>query len=58
VLRDECQNLAGVYRPPGTLLVAYRDKKPIGFYRRLGYTETDPYPTESPVAMVYLQRPV
>ena len=30
----------------------------IDFYRRLGYTETDPYPTESPVAMVYLQRPV
>lgn len=120
VLRHECQNLAGVYRPPGTLLVAYRDEEPIGcvglapdppgltaevkrlyvrpthrkagtghilmlhahrhaaphglrqlildvlpsrthvidFYRRLGYTETDPYPTESPVAMVYLQRPV
>jgi ribosomal protein S18 acetylase RimI-like enzyme len=106
VLRDECQNLAAVYRLPGTLLVAYRDEEPIGcvglapdllgltaevkrlyvrpthrkagighilmlhahrhaaqhglrqlildvlpsrthvidFYRRLGYTDTDPYP--------------
>lgn len=30
----------------------------ISFYRRLGYTETEPYPAESPVLMTYLQRPI
>jgi ribosomal protein S18 acetylase RimI-like enzyme len=30
----------------------------IGFYQRLGYTETAPYPTGSPVPMIYLERPV
>jgi ribosomal protein S18 acetylase RimI-like enzyme len=28
----------------------------IGFYRRLGYTEAEPYATESPVPMIYLER--
>lgn len=28
----------------------------IGFYRRLGYAETEPYATESPVPMIYLER--
>jgi ribosomal protein S18 acetylase RimI-like enzyme len=30
----------------------------ISFYRRLGYTETDPLATESPIPMIYMQRPV
>jgi ribosomal protein S18 acetylase RimI-like enzyme len=30
----------------------------ISFYRRLGYTETEPFATESPLPMVYMQRPV
>lgn len=30
----------------------------IGFYRRLGYTETEPYATGSPVSMIYMQRPI
>jgi GNAT superfamily N-acetyltransferase len=30
----------------------------IGFYRRLGYTETGPYATESPVPMTYMERPI
>lgn len=30
----------------------------IGFYRRLGYTETEPYATDSPVPMIYMQRPI
>ena len=30
----------------------------ISFYRRLGYTETDPFATESPVPMIYMERPV
>ena len=30
----------------------------IGFYRRLGYTETGPYATESPVPMIYMERPI
>jgi len=29
-----------------------------GFYRRLGYTDTEPFPTRSPVPMVYLRRAV
>jgi GNAT superfamily N-acetyltransferase len=29
-----------------------------GFYRRLGYADTEPFPTTSPVPMVYLRRPV
>jgi ribosomal protein S18 acetylase RimI-like enzyme len=28
----------------------------ISFYRRLGYTETGPYETESPVRMIYMER--
>jgi GNAT superfamily N-acetyltransferase len=28
------------------------------FYRRLGYTETEPFETESPVPMTYMQRTV
>jgi ribosomal protein S18 acetylase RimI-like enzyme len=28
----------------------------IGFYRRLGYTDAEPYPTESPVPLIYMQR--
>jgi GNAT superfamily N-acetyltransferase len=28
----------------------------IAFYRRLGYTDTEPYATESPVPMIYMQR--
>jgi ribosomal protein S18 acetylase RimI-like enzyme len=30
----------------------------IGFYRRLGYTETGPFETESPVPMMFMKRPV
>jgi ribosomal protein S18 acetylase RimI-like enzyme len=30
----------------------------ISFYRRLGYTETEPFATESPLPMIYMQRPV
>ena len=30
----------------------------ISFYRRLGYTETEPFATESPIPMIYMQRPV
>jgi hypothetical protein len=30
----------------------------ISFYRRLGYTETEPSATESPIPMIYMQRPV
>jgi GNAT superfamily N-acetyltransferase len=30
----------------------------ISFYRRLGYTETGPFATESPVPMIYMERPV
>jgi ribosomal protein S18 acetylase RimI-like enzyme len=30
----------------------------ISFYRRLGYTETGPYVTGSPVAMIYMERPI
>ena len=28
----------------------------IGFYHRLGYTDAEPYATESPVPMIYMQR--
>ncbi len=28
----------------------------IGLYRRLGYTDAEPYPTESPVPMIYMHR--
>lgn len=28
----------------------------IRFYRRLGYTETDPFETKSPVPMIYMER--
>lgn len=120
LLRDECANLAVVYRSPGTLLVAYAaggqpagvvglayrgertaevkrlyvrpahrgmgiardlmarahshaaehgldevilDVLPsrtdvIAFYRRLGYTGTEPFPTAAPMPMVYLRRAV
>jgi N-acetylglutamate synthase-like GNAT family acetyltransferase len=30
----------------------------ISFYRHLGYTETGPYLTESPVPMIYMERPI
>jgi ribosomal protein S18 acetylase RimI-like enzyme len=30
VLRDECHDLSRVYCPPGVLLVAYRDRQPVG----------------------------
>jgi len=30
----------------------------ISFYRRLGYTETEPYATESPIPMIYMERPI
>jgi GNAT superfamily N-acetyltransferase len=30
----------------------------ISFYRRLGYTETEPFETESPVPMIYMERPI
>jgi ribosomal protein S18 acetylase RimI-like enzyme len=30
----------------------------IGFYRSLDYTETGPYPTPSPVPMIYMERPI
>jgi GNAT superfamily N-acetyltransferase len=119
VLRAECGNLAGVYAPPGALLLAYADGTAVGcaglvdrgeqtaevkrlyvrpagrgagiaralmariharaaergfttlildvmrsrtqvieFYRRLGYTPAEPFPTTSPVPMVFLRRPV
>lgn len=29
----------------------------IDFYRRLGYTDAEPYPTEAPDPMIYMQRP-
>jgi hypothetical protein len=28
----------------------------IDFYRRLGYTRTEPFATESPIPMIYLER--
>jgi ribosomal protein S18 acetylase RimI-like enzyme len=119
VLRRECHNPVRVYRPPGTLLLAYRGQHPIGcvglaprppagtaevkrlyvrpahrggigrilmdhahqhaaqrhftrvvldvlptrtavisFYRRLGYTDTEPHDAESPIPMIYMQRPI
>jgi GNAT superfamily N-acetyltransferase len=119
VLRAECEDLAAVYRAPGTLLLAYADGTPAGcagltdrgertaevkrlyvrpayrragvaralmariharaaelgfttlqldvmrsrtqvieFYRRLGYTPAEPFPTTSPVPMVFLRCPV
>jgi GNAT superfamily N-acetyltransferase len=119
VLRAECEDLAGVYSPPGTLLLAYAGDAPAGcvglvdrgdhtaevkrlyvrpafrgagiaralmsaihsraaelgfttllldvmvsrvpvieFYRRLGYTPAEPFPTMSPVPMVFLRRTV
>ena len=30
----------------------------ISFYRRLGYTQTEPYATGSPAPMIYMQRPI
>jgi GNAT superfamily N-acetyltransferase len=30
----------------------------VSFYRRLGYTETEPFETESPVPMIYMERTV
>jgi N-acetylglutamate synthase-like GNAT family acetyltransferase len=30
----------------------------ISFYRQLGYTETEPFATESPSPMIYMERPV
>lgn len=30
----------------------------ISFYRRLGYTETEPFATGSPVPMTYMERPI
>ena len=30
----------------------------ISFYRRLGYTETSPFETESPVPMIYMERAI
>jgi hypothetical protein len=30
----------------------------ISFSHRLGYTETEPYDTESPVPMIYMERPI
>lgn len=30
----------------------------ISFYRRLGYTETEPHATGSPVPMIYMERPI
>ena len=30
----------------------------LSFYRRLGYTETEPFDTESPVPMIYMERAV
>jgi GNAT superfamily N-acetyltransferase len=30
----------------------------ISFYRRLGYTETEPYATESPIPMIHMERPI
>lgn len=30
----------------------------ISFYRRLGYTVTEPYATESPVPMIFMERPI
>lgn len=119
VLKDECADLAGVYREPGALFVAYADGQPsgvvglawrgertaevkrlyvrpahrgrgiaralmarahshaatngitelildvmpsrtevIGFYRRLGYADTEPFPAAAPVPMAYMRRTV
>jgi putative acetyltransferase len=120
VLRRECQDLPGVYRAPGALLISDCDGQPagcvglaalpgqrtievrrlyvrpafrgrgiaralmghahdhaarqgvtrlildvlpareavVGFYRRLGYTETESFATESPVPMIFMARPV
>jgi ribosomal protein S18 acetylase RimI-like enzyme len=30
----------------------------ISFYRRLGYTETEPFKNESPIPMTYLERTI
>lgn len=30
----------------------------ISFYRRLGYTDVEPYNAESPIPMIYMQRPI
>jgi GNAT superfamily N-acetyltransferase len=30
----------------------------ISFYRRLGYTEAEPNATESPIPMIYMERPI
>jgi GNAT superfamily N-acetyltransferase len=30
----------------------------ISFYRRLGYTETEPHASESPIPMIYMERPI
>ena len=30
----------------------------LSFYRQLGYTETEPFATESPSPMIYMERPV
>lgn len=118
VLQRECQSLQWVYRPPGALLIAYCDSRPVGcvglaasepedtaeikrlyvraahrrkgiaralmghahdhaarrgitrlildvlptrtnvidFYRRLGYTDAEPYATSPSVPMIYMQR--
>jgi GNAT superfamily N-acetyltransferase len=120
ILQRECQNLAAFYCPPGALLIADIDGRPvgcvgiapsaakrtgevkrlyvrpagrrrgiasllmshahqhaaqhgmtrlvldvlpartgvIGFYRRLGYAETEPYDTESPVPMICMARSI
>jgi GNAT superfamily N-acetyltransferase len=120
VLRRECSDLPGVYRPPGVFLIADLDGQAVGcaglsalpggrtaevkrlyvrpghrgngtartlmslahhhaaghdmtrlildvlpartavisFYRRLGYTETEDYETESPVPMIYMERAI
>lgn len=119
-LRNECADLAAVYRSPGTLLVAYAAggqpagvvglafrgartaevkrlyvrpahrgagvaralmahahahaarhgitdlildvmtsrTRAIALYRRLGYTDTEPFPTAAPMPMVYMRRAV
>ena len=119
-LRRECQDLQGVYQPPGALLIADCDGQLAGcvglaavpaqrtvwirrlyvrsafrghgfarvlmghahdhaarhdmtrlilnvlpargavisFYRGLGYTETEPFETGSPLPMIYMERPV
>jgi hypothetical protein len=41
---------AGRLPPAGSLAVS--------FYRRIGYTETGPFETESPVPMIYMERAV